>query len=141
MVCTLFFGKQSIKNVTGVDYVVLGKDIFSLFVGSTIVILFFGAIAILISAISGKIGIMVTTIGISVGINIIYTVMPLIATSSNSYLDKKYSISLNSHRYATVGDSNNLYDGRFVNTISASHIAGEDNTYTYAKEAESHDTT
>jgi hypothetical protein len=53
---------------------------------------------------SGKIGIMVSTIGISILLNLSHMALPMFATTPQDYINKKYNISFASNRVITSDD-------------------------------------
>ncbi|MDR0739379.1 MAG: ABC transporter permease [Mycoplasmataceae bacterium] len=111
-----FFGEYDpMKNPNGVVY----KDVLNIelgiLLGNIVACLFFGSIAILVSVISGKIPIMVTTIGIAIVFNLINMVLPVTIKTPNKYISDQYSISMDSTRYIDV-------NGNFHDATNAAYV-------------------
>jgi hypothetical protein len=85
-ISTFSFGEKSDHHINGVDFNSLGATIASFCFGCVICSLFFGAIAILISLVSSKVTILIGTIGLSLVINVLYLIMPIMATDINDYV-------------------------------------------------------
>lgn len=79
--------------------------IFSLIIASLIIAVFFGSIAILISMLTGKIGIICITIGIAIAINITHMVLPIIAKTPFKYVEENLNVSISSTR--AINDKTN----------------------------------
>lgn len=103
-ICTFAFGQKNNHHINGVDFNNLGATIASFCFGCIICSLFFGAIAILISLISGKVTILIGTIGLSLVINVLYLIMPIMATDINDYVGNKYGNGFNSVYYFSAKD-------------------------------------
>jgi hypothetical protein len=87
----------------------------------------------MISILSGKIAILVGTIGFAIVINVLYLVAPAISKSQAQYLSDKYDIKLNSYRYLSV--NNEIY-----NAVNASYVTDTNGTLFYTNEAAKHST-
>jgi hypothetical protein len=127
------FGHASTINPEGIDFAKVPRMELSFFLGSLIIILIFGSIAILISIASGKIGILVGTIGIAITINVLYLVAPAISKSQAQYLSSTYSVNMNSYRGLTM-------NGEMHNAVNASYVTNETGTLYYANQAAQHST-
>jgi hypothetical protein len=127
------FGRVSATNPHGIDFSQVPKMESSFFLGSFIIILIFGSIAILISLASGKIGILVGTIGIAITINVLYLVAPAVSKSQAQYLSNTYSVKMQSYRGLTM-------DGEMRNAVNASYVNEDYNTLYYANDAAKHST-
>ncbi|MDR1991317.1 MAG: ABC transporter permease [Mycoplasmataceae bacterium] len=116
MIGTLGFGKFNLaSNPNGINMSELTEMLLGLLMGTLIVCLLFGAIAILLSVISGKIIIMVSTIGVAVIFNIIYMLVPILSITPNKYVINQYSIYLNSMNY--VGIDGKMHTGVYANNV------------------------
>jgi hypothetical protein len=111
----MFFGKYSPTNDRGLNFDKMPAMIGGLIIGSLLSIILFGAIAILISAIAGKVVIMIGTIGIAIVINVLYSILPVVTTMPDDYVRDNFSISLNTHRYVGL-------DGKMHDAVNASHV-------------------
>jgi hypothetical protein len=121
MLCVLFFGKYDIvKNPDGVAYKDLLNMELGLFLATTIIALFFGSIAILISTVASKVIIMITTIGTAIIFNIIYMLVPILSVTPDDYVNDKYSVGLISNRYMGI-------DGTMHDVVTSDHIRRSDN--------------
>jgi hypothetical protein len=86
-------------------------------IGGLITFTLFAAIAIIISCVSGKIGIMVSTIGISILLNITHMALPMLATTPSDYISKKYNVDFDSYRpMLKNGENKNLVDYTCMST-------------------------
>jgi ABC-type transport system involved in multi-copper enzyme maturation permease subunit len=111
-----FFGQYDlVKNPNGITPSNVFEIEMGILLATLIIFLFFGSIGILISTVAGKISIMVTTIGIAIVFNLLYTIMPIIAKTPESYVRDKYAVTLASKRYP---DQN----GVFHDVVNASHV-------------------
>jgi hypothetical protein len=86
-----------------------------LFLGTIIIALFFGAIAILISTIATKVIIIISTVGVGIVFNVIYMLVPILSITPSQYILDKYSVGLISNRYIGL-------DGQMHDIVASDHV-------------------